>query len=159
MWGAHVWERVCVCMPLAPNSSAYLSKRGPVFVCMCVCHALGTHSLNSAFSILSLFWPLSFLICLPLLKIRVKPRLVWRCWGRGFGLSIHGSLEPKQTGRMNGNGGIQLFLQANPTVPSFPSSALLLWALSGEVRGCGLQAQEHLRSMKKFPFTHFFPPC
>lgn len=32
-----------------------------------------------------------------------------------------GSLEPKQTGRMNGNGGIQLFLQANPTVLLFPA--------------------------------------
>ena len=31
-----------------------------------------------------------------------------------------GSLEAKQTGRMNGNGGIQRSLQGNPTVPLFP---------------------------------------
>lgn len=58
--------------------------------------------------------------CLPLLKLRVKSRHRYGMLGeREFGKMA--SLEPKSTRRMNGNGGIQLSLQANPTVPLFPA--------------------------------------
>lgn len=105
-------------------------------------------------SLVFLFWPLSFLTLPPSAEIKGETKTqVWNPGGRGS--LENGKSGAKADWKDEWQWWNSAFPTGKPNCPSFPSSALLLWA-SGEVRGvvCNFEGILGYEEISEHPFFH-----